>query len=99
MKTLKTKPSKHGHGEIWFGIPTWDPAGQTGTRSVKFAYRTKNQAKWARTSPEVPEDIVGEMFVMLKDEGHLGEALKNVPTKALESLVEEMKLRLKKRKG
>jgi hypothetical protein len=61
--------------ELWFGIPTWDPAGRSGERSVKFAYKPPGSSRWARTSPEVPESVVWDMIVMLKDQSRLRKVL------------------------
>lgn len=62
---------------LWFGIPTWDPAGRAGEMSVKFAYRTTDGSRWARTSPEVPESVVWDMVMMLNDQGRLGQVLES----------------------
>ena len=74
MKVLDSKTSKRAKGEIWFGIPTWDPADRGGERSVKFAYPIAN-GRWARTSPEVPEAVVWEMLLTLVHQGRLAEIL------------------------
>jgi hypothetical protein len=96
MKILSSK--KYGDGtELWFGVPSWDPAGRSGEMSVKFAYPTANKQRWARTSPEVPEAVVWDMLVMLNEKGrlfetikrlnHRSDALKGTISKDLESVI------------
>src|ERR671919_629921 len=78
---------EYGDGrELWYGIPSWDPTGRSGERSVKYAYRTIDGTRWARSSPEVPERVVWDFVVFLNDEGRLFEILK-------ESLVSQDKSR------
>lgn len=74
MKVIARK-AYTGDQELWFGIPTWDPAARTGERSVKFAYKSPGSSRWARTSPEVPESVVWDMIVMLKDQSRLQKVL------------------------
>lgn len=70
---------EYGNGtELWYGVPTWDPSGRTGEMSVKFAYRTADKDRWARTSPEVPDWIVWDMLVMLHREGRLLPVLRSL---------------------
>ncbi len=57
--------------------------------SVKYAYRAKGGARWARTSPEVPESVVLDMLVMLNRQGRLLAVLKNAAR--LPALREEVK--------
>ena len=69
---------EYGDGaQLWFGVPTWDPAGRSGEMSVKYAYRAKGGGRWARTSPEVPESVVLDMLVMLNRQGRLLAVLRN----------------------
>lgn len=68
---------EYGEGrELWYGIPSWDPTDRSKERSVKFAYRTLDGTRWARSSPEVPEKVVWDFIVLLNDEGRLFEILK-----------------------
>ena len=81
---------EYGDGrELWYGIPSWDPTGRSGERSVKYAYRTIDGTRWARSSPEVPERVVWDFIVFLNEEGRLLETLNRL----LESQEEIQELR------
>jgi hypothetical protein len=72
MKPIWRKPCVTDGGEadeLWLGVPTWDPGNKNGQLSVKFAYR--KDGRIPRTAPEVPEDVVVDMVVMLAEHGRL----------------------------
>jgi hypothetical protein len=56
-----------GDHELWLGIPSWDPENRDGKLSIKFAYRKNGRIP--RTAPEVPEDVIVEMVIMLAEHG------------------------------
>jgi hypothetical protein len=90
VKVIDKKESKMADGEIWFGIPTWDPADRNGLRSVKFAYKTSG-GRWARTSPEVPEAVVWEMLLTLADHERLPKFLGRKNRPDIEALIKALK--------
>lgn len=59
-----------GNHELWLGVPSWDKENERGELSIKFAYQKGGRVP--RTAPEVPENIVMEMVVMLAEHGRLG---------------------------
>jgi hypothetical protein len=69
MKPIWKKPFRTEDAELWLGVPSWDPDNKEGKLSIKFAYR-KN-GKIPRTAPEVPEEVVTDMVLMLADHGRL----------------------------
>jgi len=64
---------KQQHGsdgdELWLGIPTWDTENREGKLSIKFAYL--KDGRIPRTAPEVPEDVVVDMLIMLAEHGRI----------------------------
>lgn len=70
MRPIWKKPYGQGDAELWIGVPSWDVNNEEGKLSVKFAYR--KDGRIPRTAPEVPEEIVIEMLVMLGEHGRLG---------------------------
>jgi hypothetical protein len=55
--------------ELWLGVPSWDSDNKEGKLSIKFAYRKNGRIP--RTAPEVPENVVVDMVVMLAEHGRL----------------------------
>ena len=70
MKPIWKKPYGQEEDELWLGVPSWDMDNKDGKLSVKFAYR--KDGRIPRTAPEVPEEVVVEMLVMLGEHGRLG---------------------------
>ncbi len=48
--------------ELRIGWPSWDPTGQYGEKSIKYAYR-RSDGRIARTSPETPMRILPDMLI------------------------------------
>lgn len=69
MKPIWKKPYGQGDDELWLGVPSWDVDNEHGKLSIKFAYR--KDGRIPRTAPEVPEEVVVEMLVMLGEHGRL----------------------------
>ena len=67
MKPIWRKPYGKGDDELWIGVPSWD--NEDGKLSIKFAYR--KDGRIPRTAPEVPEEVVIEMVMMLGEHGRL----------------------------
>ena len=67
MKPIWRKPYGKGDDELWIGVPSWD--NEDGKLSIKFAYR--KDGRIPRTAPEVPEEVVVEMLLMLVAHGRL----------------------------
>lgn len=67
VKPIWRKP--YGDDELWLGVPSWDVDNERGKLSIKFAY--KKDGRIPRTAPEVPEEVVVEMLVMLCEHGRL----------------------------
>jgi len=63
------KKSLRGSDELWLGVPSWDMDNKEGKLSIKFAYRKNGRIP--RTAPEVPEEIVLEMILMLAEQQRL----------------------------
>jgi hypothetical protein len=55
--------------ELWLGVPSWDMENENGKLSIKYAYRKNGRIP--RTAPEVPEDVVVDMILMLAQHGRL----------------------------
>jgi hypothetical protein len=72
MKPIWKKPyvtTGEEADELWLGVPSWDPENKDGKLSIKFAYRKNGRIP--RTAPEVPEDVVADMVVMLAEHGRI----------------------------
>jgi hypothetical protein len=69
MKPIWKQSYGRDDAELWLGVPSWDTENKQGKLSIKFAY--KKDGRIPRTAPEVPEEVVVEMIVMLADHGRL----------------------------
>jgi len=69
VKAIWKQPYGQGDAELWLGVPSWDVDNEHGKLSIKFAYR--KDGRIPRTAPEVPEEVVVEMLVMLGEHGRL----------------------------
>lgn len=69
MKAIWKQPYGEDDAELWLGVPSWDAENEQGKLSIKFAYRKNGRIP--RTAPEVPEEVVVEMLVMLGEHGRL----------------------------
>jgi hypothetical protein len=69
VKPIWKKPHGEGNDELWLGVPSWDVDNKDGKLSIKFAYRKDGRVP--RTAPEVPEEIVVEMLMMLGEHRRL----------------------------
>ncbi len=69
MKPIWRQPYGKGDDELWIGVPSWDVENEHGKLSIKFAYR--KDGRIPRTAPEVPEEVVVEMLLMLVAHGRL----------------------------
>ena len=56
-------------GELRIGWASWDD-GNLESRSIKYAYRDRS-GKISRGSPELPFDVLVDMFLLADDQGEL----------------------------
>jgi len=56
--------------ELRIGWPSWDPTGQHGEKSIKYAYR-RSDGRIARSSPETPMRILLDLLVFADRCGEL----------------------------
>jgi hypothetical protein len=69
MKPIWKQPYEGEEAELWLGVPSWDRENENGRLSIKYAYRKNGRIP--RTAPEVPEDVVVDMAIMLVEHGRL----------------------------
>jgi hypothetical protein len=63
MTVIHREPygDKEKGAELRIGWPSWDPTGQGGQKSIKYAYR-RADGRIARSSPETPMGILPDML-------------------------------------
>ncbi len=70
MVPIYRKTVNGENGELWLGWPTWDPQGRDRKMSVKFVY-PRSDGRPARSSPEVPIDVMVQMVAFAAELGQL----------------------------
>ena len=68
---ITTYKISYRDGELRIGWASWDD-GKYESRSIKYAYRDSS-GKISRGSPELPFDVLVDMFLLADDQGELAE--------------------------